>query len=255
MSYFKELYSDIRRSRTATSVLYRTSKRRVHKPLAVRFLKFTLISFMVLSIGSVLALRWAPVPKSVHMLVDQYFNNQPLEYEWMPVVNMSPHVRLSVIAAEDQRFMSHHGLDFYSVQGALYEYNEIGNRRGSSTLTQQVADNMFLWEGDGAIHESMEGYFAVLIDMLWSKQRILEVYLNITKFGPGVYGVEAASQAYFEHSSIRLSSRQAARLAAILPNPFFTPDESSPYLEKRTEWVFQQMQEIGGGHYLSENHL
>ena len=255
MSYFQELYSDMRRSRTATSVFYRTSKRRLRKPLLVRFVRFSLISFLVLSLGSVFVLRWAPVPKSAHMLADQYLNDQPLEYQWMPVENMSPHVRLSVVAAEDQRFMSHHGLDFNAVQSALYEYNEVGNRRGSSTITQQVADSMFLWESESMVHESMEGYFALLIDMLWSKQRILEVYLNTTKFGPGVYGVEAASQAYFQHSSIRLSSRQAARLAAILPNPMHQPDESSPYLEKRTEWVFQQMQEIGGGTYISENHL
>lgn len=255
MSYFKELFSDIRNSRTATSVLYRTSRRRVRKPLAVRFLKYTLVMFMVVSVGSVLLLRWAPVPKSAHMLIDQYFYNQPLQYDWMPVVNMSPHVRLSVIAAEDQRFMTHHGLDFYSLQGALYEYNATGNRRGSSTITQQVADNLFLWDGDSMVHESMEGYFALLIDLLWSKQRILEVYLNITRFGPGVYGVEAASQVYFKHSSIRLSSRQAARLAAILPDPLVKPDDSSPYLERRTEWVYQQMQAIGGGNYLSENHL
>ncbi len=255
MNYFMDLYSDIRRSRTATSVFYRTSKRRVRKPLAVRILKFTMIFFLVFSVGSTLVLRWAPVPKSVHMLVDQYVHNQPLEYEWMPLVNMSPHVRLSVIAAEDQRFMSHHGLDFDSLQAELYDYKDIGNRRGSSTITQQVADNMFLWDGDSKLHDSMEGYFALLVDLLWSKQRILEVYLNITRFGPGVYGVEAASQSYFRHSSIRLSSMQAARLAAILPNPLFTPDEGSPYLENRTEWVYQQMQEIGGDKFLSDNHL
>ncbi len=255
MSYFTELFLDIRRSRTATSVFYRTNRRRVHKPIAARIVRSTLILFLVFSVGSVLILRWAAVPKSVHMLVDQYIHNQPLEYEWMPLVNMSPHVRLSVIAAEDQRFMSHHGLDFNSLQTALYEYKDIGNRRGSSTITQQVADNMFLWDGDSKIHDSMEGYFALLIDLLWSKQRILEVYLNITRFGPGIYGVEAASQSYFEHSSIRLSSMQAARLAAILPNPLYIAAEGSPYLEKRTEWVFEQMQQIGGDTYLSQNHL
>ena len=255
MSYFKELFSDIRRSRTETSVFYRTSRRPLRRPLVVRFIKFSIILFVIFSIGSVLALRWVPVPRSVQMLVDQYIHNQPLKYEWMPVVNMSPHVRLSVIAAEDQRFMAHHGLDFISLQGALSEYSAVGNRRGSSTITQQVADNMFLWDGEGAMHETMEGYFALLIDLLWSKQRILEVYLNITQFGPGLYGVEAASQVYFQHSSIRLSSRQAAKLAAILPNPTLQPDESSPYLEKRTEWVFQQMQEIGGDKYIDQNHL
>jgi monofunctional biosynthetic peptidoglycan transglycosylase len=255
MNFFMDLFTDIRRSRTAHSVFYRTSKRRTRKPLLVRFLRYSLILFLVFSVGSVFLLRWAPVPKSFHMLVDQYIHNQPLEYEWMPLVNMSPHVRLSVIAAEDQRFMTHHGLDFNSMQTTLHEYSVVGNTRGSSTITQQVANNMFLWEGEGTIHESLEGYYALLIDLLWSKQRILEVYLNITRFGPGVYGVEAASQSYFQHSSIRLSSMQAARLAAILPDPLFTPAEGSPYLEERTEWVFEQMQQIGGDNFLSKNHL
>ncbi len=242
MNYFMDLYSDIRRSRTATSVFYRTSKRRVRKPLAVRILKFTMIFSLVFSVGSTLVLRWAPVPKSVHMLVDQFVHNQPLEYEWMPLVNMSPHVRLSVIAAEDQHFMSHHGLDFDSLQAELYDYKEIGNRRGSSTITQQVTKSFFLSPERSYNRKIKEAILAYRIDKAFSKQEILYLYLNQIYLGHAAYGVEAASENYFGKSAKELNLAECAILAGLPQAPSrYSPFRFPEKAKQRQIYVLNRM--------------
>jgi monofunctional biosynthetic peptidoglycan transglycosylase len=155
------------------------------------------------------------------------------------------------MAAEDQRFLEHHGIDFVSLDRALEDYRDGDSLRGASTITQQVAKNLFLWEGRSFVRKALEAYFALVIELLWSKQHILETYLNIAEFGPGVFGVEAAAQRFFGVPARRLTAPQAALLAAVLPNPRrFNVARPSDYVRSRQESILTQMRLLESrGHY------
>jgi monofunctional biosynthetic peptidoglycan transglycosylase len=172
----------------------------------------------------------------------------PDEYahRWVATDRISPAMRLAVIAAEDQRFAAHSGFDFKAIKRAL-DHNLNGGRvRGASTLTQQTAKNLFLWSGRSWVRKGLEAWFALLLELLWDKRRILEVYLNIVEFGPGIYGIEAAGRYYFGTPAQALSSLQAARLAAVLPNPYrYRANPPSPYVQRRSQWILQQMRQLG----------
>jgi monofunctional glycosyltransferase len=157
----------------------------------------------------------------------------------------------AVIAAEDQRFFEHHGIDFQSIERALDEHESGDDLRGASTITQQVAKNVFLWPGRSFVRKALEAYFALLIEALLPKQRILEVYLNVAELGPGVFGVEAAARRYFGTSAARLTETQAALLAAVLPNPRrLSAERPSAYVRGRQAWVLGQMALLETrGHY------
>jgi monofunctional biosynthetic peptidoglycan transglycosylase len=159
---------------------------------------------------------------------------------------------VAVIAAEDQMFPVHHGFDYEAIQKAI-DHNESGKRiRGASTLTQQTAKNLFLWSGRTWIRKGLEAYFTVLLETFWSKRRILETYLNIAEFGDGIYGVEAASQHYFHKPAARLSSEEAALLAAILPNPRrYSVNKPGPYVRERQQSILTQIGQLGGPRVLS----
>lgn len=199
----------------------------------------SVIGFLALSLGFVFTFRFVPVfftPLMVIRSVTSIFGDQliGIEKEWVPLEDISLPMRNAVIKTEDWNFYGHRGFDFEAIQKA-YEYNKTHQRKkGASTISQQTAKNVFLWPSRNWIRKGLEAYFTVLIELTWPKERILEVYLNVVELGPGVYGVEAASQKYFKQSSKHLSSAQAARIAAVLPNPNrFKIDRPSNYILKR----------------------
>lgn len=199
----------------------------------------SIAGFFALSLISVIAFRFVPVfitPLMVIRSVSSIFGDEliGIEKDWVPLEEISPAMRAAVIKTEDYNFYEHHGFDFEAIQKA-YEYNKThARKKGASTISQQTAKNVFLWPSRNWLRKGLEAYFTVLIEVAWPKERILEVYLNVIELGPGVYGVEAASQKYFKHSSKTLNSYQAARIAAVLPNPNrFKIDRPSNYILKR----------------------
>ena len=177
----------------------------------------------------------------------------PVHYRWTDWDEISPYAALAVVASEDQKFPSHWGFDLKSIQDALRERQEGGRLRGASTISQQVAKNLFLWPGQSFVRKGIEAYFTVLIEALWPKRRILEVYLNIAELGPGIYGVRAASETHFQLSPSELGPYEAAILAAVLPNPKqLDAERPSPYVRERAGWILDQMWGLGGIDYLNE---
>jgi monofunctional biosynthetic peptidoglycan transglycosylase len=165
---------------------------------------------------------------------------------WRDLEEIAPTMALAVVAAEDQRFPQHYGLDFTAINHSLQDALDGKGLRGASTLTQQTAKNLFLWEGRNWFRKGLEAGLALLLELIWGKQRILEVYLNIVEFGPGIYGVEAASEYWYQRSATTLTTRQAARLAAVLPNPWrYRPAPPSAYVVERSRWIEQQMRQLG----------
>lgn len=206
----------------------------------------------VSSVLAVLVLRWVPPLTSGVMIerrIDALFSgtSYSLDYRWVPRDRIAKHAGVAVIAAEDQNFPTHHGFDFESLQKAIDAHEKGRRLRGASTISQQVAKNVFLWSGRSYVRKGLEAYFTVLVEVLWPKQRILEVYLNVAEMGPGVFGVEAASQRYFRKPAARLTASDAALLAAVLPNPIrLRADRPSAYVEERRAWILQQMAQLGG---------
>ncbi len=210
---------------------------------------FTALAFVVLSALSVLALRWVDPPTSAFMLRAQ----QPVRYKWVDLEKISPHAAVAVIAAEDQQFPFHAGFDLKSIRDAVKENAKRRRPRGASTISQQVAKNLFLWNGASYVRKGLEAWFTVLIEACWPKERILEVYLNIAEFGPGVYGVEAASRKFFRKPAVSLTRYEAATLAAVLPNPRrLHADRPSRYVAERRDWILGQMRGLGGAGYLKQ---
>jgi monofunctional biosynthetic peptidoglycan transglycosylase len=198
----------------------------------------------------VLVLRFVNPPTSAFMLGYQIQSTgKSLVQEWVPMREISPWMPLAVVASEDQRFPYHVGVDFEAIRQALSEYRAGEGLRGASTITQQTAKNLFLWNGRSFIRKAIEAGLALVIDGFWSKQRILEVYLNIAEFGPGIYGVEAASQAYFGKPARHLTEYQAALLAAVLPNPkVLRVNSPSLYVLERVAWIRGQIAQLGAGY-------
>lgn len=215
----------------------------------VRFVFRLLILVLILSAGPVLLLRWVDPPTTAFMLREQLSAAEPraLQYRWLDWPEISPHIKVAVIAAEDQTFPDHHGFDFKSINDALAD-RERGRRiRGASTLSQQVAKNLFLWPGQSWVRKGLEAYLTVLIEALWPKRRILEMYVNIAEFGPGVFGVGAASEIYFKKPAAQLDAADAALLAAVLPSPKRMKVQApSRYVRSRQQWILGQMRGLGG---------
>lgn len=205
------------------------------------------------SVGAVLTLRWMNPPTSAFMIRERFVSppgaTRPLAvfYHWVGWAAISPHVKVAVIAAEDQRFAEHHGFDLDSINDAL-EDRERGRRtRGASTISQQVAKNLFLWPSQSWTRKALEAYFTVLIETLWPKRRILEVYLNVAEFGRGVFGVGLAADVFFHKRAAHLNAYDAALLAAALPSPKrMRVDNPSLYLRSRQQWILGQMYGLGG---------
>ena len=230
------------------------------RPFAARLLRALMllaIAWLALSWVVVLALRFVPPWTSAVMMERQLAalihgeKDFHLQHRWVPWSQVSPYVPLAMVAGEDQKFPYHHGFDFDSIQTAVDAADEGRRLRGASTISQQTAKNLFLWNGRSFVRKGLEAYFTVLIELTWPKQRILEVYMNIAELGDGIYGVGAASDAFFHVPPSRLSAMQAARLAAVLPSPRkLHADNPSAYVQGRTNWIQQQMGRLGGPGYL-----
>lgn len=206
------------------------------------------VAFVFSSALLVLILRWAP-PPTAGIIVQRQFEDQngPHYFEWTAWENIAPELALAVVAAEDQRFHQHWGFDFDQLQKALADSREGGRLRGASTITQQTAKNLFLWGGRSYVRKGLEAWFASLMELLWPKQRILEVYLNIVEFGPRIYGVGSASRQHFGKQATELTRYEAALLAAVLPNPHVMhANKPSPYVRERQLWILRQMSQLGG---------
>jgi monofunctional biosynthetic peptidoglycan transglycosylase len=203
-----------------------------------RALLWMLLALFVLALmppAIVLALRWWAPPTTSFMLRSEV---QPVAYHWVPRQRIPESLRRAVVAAEDQKFWTHWGFDFIAIAEAL-EHNETSKRtRGASTITQQTAKNLFLWPGRSWLRKGLEVSFTLLLEGLWPKERILEVYLNIAEFGPGIYGVEAAAQRLFKKPADKLTPVETAHLAAVLPNPRkWHADRPGPYVQSRVDWI------------------
>jgi len=206
--------------------------------------------FVALSTGAVLALRWVDPPVTSVMLL-QPGSVGELYYAWADREAISWDAARAVVASEDQRFAEHHGIDFVSLDRALEAYADGDGLRGASTITQQVAKNVFLWQGRSFVRKGLEAYFALLLELCLTKERILELYLNVAEFGPGVFGVEAAADKYFGSSASALDLKQAALLAAVLPNPHrLLAAQPSEYVRERQAQIVSEVQLLESrGHY------
>jgi monofunctional glycosyltransferase len=215
--------------------------------------------FAALSILMVLLLRWVDPPTSAFMAqrwVAGHFEpgDPPYVYhEWADWGSIPAAVKLAVIAAEDQRFPSHRGFDTIEIGRALQHRLNGGRLRGASTISQQTAKNLFLWSGRDPVRKGLEVWFTFLIETLWSKQRILEVYLNIAQLSPNTFGVGAASWRYFDRPVVALGAADAALIAAVLPNPnIYRLEAPSPTVKRRVTWIRRQMTQLGGVAYLNK---
>lgn len=224
-----------------------------------RWASITVLAFIVVTALPVLLLRWIDPFTSAFMLRERIAASAQgdaqyrFRHEWVDFERISPHAAVAVIAAEDQRFAWHAGFDIDSIRQAMEENERGGRLRGASTISQQVAKNLFLWPGRSYLRKGLEAWFTVLIELIWPKKRILEVYLNVAEFGRGVYGVEAAAQTYFGRSAAKLTRHEAALLAAVLPNPKrMRVDRPSRYVISRQQWILDQMQGLGGTAYLAQ---
>jgi monofunctional biosynthetic peptidoglycan transglycosylase len=176
---------------------------------------------------------------------------RPYSYQWQSYDKIAPSLALAAIAAEDQRFPDHKGFDLQELQDALEEGKAGEGLRGASTISQQVAKNLYLWSGRNFVRKGLEAWFTVLIEWLWSKQRILEMYLNVAQFGDRVFGAEAASQRFLSINANQLSQEESALLAAVLPGPeIYFVDRPSSTVLSRQSWILQQMYQLGGTEYL-----
>lgn len=218
------------------------------------------VAFVALSVAFVLVFRFAPVPYSAFMLerqVDAWSGGERgfrVRQTWTPIDNVSPELPIALVAAEDQKFPQHHGFDVEAIRDALEDAEDGERLRGASTISQQTAKNLFLWSGRSFLRKGAEAYFTVLIEALWPKRRILEVYLNIAEFGDGVYGAAAASHAFFGKSPGALTAHESALLAAVLPNPKrYRADKPSAYVLRRAAWIERQVRQLGGRDYLGRS--
>jgi monofunctional glycosyltransferase len=218
-----------------------------------------LAACVLLSVLLVLPLRWIDPPFSAFMVETQieawlkHDSSYSATHHWVELNRISPNLALAVISSEDQKFPDHWGFDVAAIEKA-YQLNQHSHKvRGASTISQQVAKNLFLWSGRSYFRKGLEAYFTVLIEACWPKRRILEVYLNIAEFGYGTYGAEAAAQRFFHKAAARLTRSDAALLAAVLPSPeHFSAAAPSAYMQRRREQILAQMQALGGPEMLQE---
>ena len=234
-------------------------------PLAMikRLLLRLLLVCVVFWGGGIAVFSVLPVPFSAVRLerqVSAWFSGDfhyVAHSDWVGMDEISPWMGLAVIAAEDQKFPDHWGIDVPAIEKALAHNERNENRiRGASTLSQQTAKNLFLWDGRSWLPKGLEVGLTVGIETVWSKKRILTVYLNIAEFGDGIFGVEAAAQRYFHKPASRLTPAEAALLAAVLPNPIrFRADAPSGYVHSRQAWILRQMRQLGGEGFMQANKL
>ena len=212
-----------------------------------RIFKWMVVAFFGSTILAVVALRFIPVYFTPLMFIrcaQQISKGEEikLKHHWVPLSDISRHLPVAVMASEDQRFLLHHGFDYNAIEQAAMSNLKGGKKRGGSTISQQTAKNVFLWPGRSWVRKGLEAYFTMLIEMTWSKQRIMEVYLNSIEMGPGIYGADAVAQQHFDKTASELFRSECALIAATLPNPIkFSSKSPSPYMQKRKRQIEQQM--------------
>jgi monofunctional biosynthetic peptidoglycan transglycosylase len=219
------------------------------------------IAWIALSALLVVPLRWLDPPLDAFMIEARIAawrrddRHYVFRHRWVALRRISPQLPLAAIAAEDQKFPFHHGFDFSAMKAAYEHDRDSPHLRGGSTISQQVAKNLFLWGGRNYLRKAIEAYFTVWIEACWPKRRILEVYLNVAEFGRGTYGAEAASRLFFHEPAARLTAAQAALLAAVLPEPDRDHVAApSRYVERRRAWILEQMRDLGGPPFLRVLH-
>jgi len=238
---------------TSNSANKRPAKKQSHGfmvQLRMLFLKL-ILWFFGLSLLSVVFFKFVPVPFTPLMIIRAIENKtagKPVyfSHDWEPLENISVNLQKAVIASEDGLFLTHNGFDFRAMQKA-YKNNERGRRiKGGSTISQQTAKNVFLWQGRSYVRKALEAYFTLLIELIWGKERIMEVYLNSIEMGDGVYGAQAAAEHWYRKDAANLTKKQAAGIAAILPNPRkYTATSSSSYINRRKDKIMRVMRTIG----------
>jgi len=219
----------------------------------IKILKYAgllILGFLLLTTAEVLALRWLPVPRTILMSMRNKEFKDDKDYQfrqsWVPLADISPNVVKAVIASEDNLFYRHKGFDWEEISKAR-EQNKEGKRlRGASTISQQVAKNVFLWPERTWLRKGLEAYYTVLIELLWGKERIMEVYLNVAEMGKGIFGIEAAAQAYFKKPALKLSVGEAALIAAALPSPLKrNPAKPGSYMQTRKQRIIKLIDKLG----------
>ena len=207
-----------------------------------RLLLWIIVFFFGSTIAAVVVYKWMPVYITPLMITRSIENDDEMQHKWVPIEEISENMALAVVSSEDNLFMSHSGFDFDQIQKAIEEAEKTGRQRGASTISQQTAKNVFLWNGRSWVRKGLEAYFTVLIELIWGKERIMEVYLNSIEMGPGIYGAEAVAQAHFGKSASKLTRREAALIAATLPNPLkYSSKNPSKYMRKRQRQISRLM--------------
>jgi monofunctional glycosyltransferase len=227
-----------------------------------KFLRFTFLwlplAFVVFSISQVVILRWVH-PFSSSFMVGRQMDawaakdwKFKVSYEWKDESQLSRHLPIALVAAEDQKFPEHFGFDVDAIEKAMANNKKSKKVKGASTISQQVAKNLFCWSGRSYLRKAVEAWYTLLIESFWPKHRIIEVYANIAEFGDGVYGAESASKKFFGKSAKNLTPSESARLAAVLPNPkIYSAKNPSAYVQRRAKWIQRQMRQLGGPGYLA----
>ncbi len=224
------------------------------KRLLLRFLLLLALAWVTLSLLLVLPFRWINPPYTM-VMADRWLASEDsfyLHQQWLSWEEIPKQAALAVVASEDQRFPMHQGFDFDAIVSALKAASRGQELRGASTISQQVAKNMYLWTGRSWLRKGLEVWFTLLIELTWSKQRILEVYLNIAEWGHGVFGLEAASRYHFSKSAAQLTPMQSALLASSLPSPLrYDPARPQQHLIDRARWNLEQQKKLGGTAWLT----
>lgn len=238
----------------------------IHKPArrVRRWLRWVLalpLLFAAASLLQVLVLRFVDPPLSAMMAERQLRAwgqgewDFRLHYQWRDLERIAPSLPISMVAAEDQRFPFHHGFDLEAIEKAQRHNAQGGRLRGGSTISQQVAKNLFLWQGRSWLRKGLEAWYTLLIELAWPKQRILEVYANVAEFGDGIYGAQAAARQFWGKDASRLTPGESALLAAVLPAPRrYDARHPGPYVQRRAAWIQRQARQLGGPAYLQRGH-
>ena len=235
-----------KRKKSSASIITRTIK------WTIKWTRNLVLMLVGLSLLATLALRWMNPPYTSFMVVQRVSTDfVPYKINWVPIENISPNLLIAAVAAEDQKFPQHFGFDFKAIQSALEENKQQKKLRGASTITQQVAKNIFLWPKKSLFRKGLEAYFALLIETLWPKWRILEVYLNVAEFGPNIFGARNAAYTHFKKSATQLTQHEASILVAVLPNPHkLKASNPSTYVQQRASDISDQARSLGGISYL-----
>lgn len=243
---------------TRDIIINETGPRRPSRPRRwLRWLLALPFLFALASLLQVAVLRFIDPPFSAFMLARQFEawgQGQAgfrVAYDWRDLDRISANLPVAMVAAEDQNFATHSGFDFKAIEKARVNNAKGRKLRGASTVSQQVAKNLFLWQGGGWVRKGIEAWYTLLIELMWPKTRILEMYANIAEFGDGIYGAQAAARSYWRKDASRLSLAESARLAAVLPSPRrYSVARPGPYVQRRANWIQRQVRQIGGPAYL-----